>query len=157
MLQVTPSRIEFQPSCVCLLFGRMCDFTDNKLLSYEGILKRLLLNEKKLENESGRDPSVKVITRSVVAHVQCIYGNASIASVGNYRCNKLIYDYHSKYMISLRNNESLNSSQEYKDKIKKKSKKTRKMLLIFVHVNVIHFKTIPALKLKRFPYLNKIF
>ena len=61
--------MEVGSSYVCPVFDTLCDFRDNKLPSYEDILKCLLLYKKKLKNESGKDPSVKEIIRSVVARV----------------------------------------------------------------------------------------
>ena len=129
---------------------------DNKLPSYEDILKCLLLNKKKLKNESGKDPSVKEIIRSVVARVQCIYGNASIPSVGKDRCNKLIFDYHSKYINLIINNKSLNSSQEYQDKIKK-FKEHAKILFDFSACKCNSFENCSCPKIKKVPILEQHF
>ena len=102
--------MQVRSSYVCPVFGTLCDFMDNH--TYEDILKYLLLNKKKLKNESGRNPTVEEIIRSVMVRVQSVYDNASLISVGKDRCNNLIFDYHSKYMILERSYKSVNSSQE---------------------------------------------
>ena len=51
--------------------------------------------------------------------MQGIYEIAAIVSVGKDQCNELIFDYHSKYMDLVGKSKSLNSSQDYQNKIKK--------------------------------------
>ena len=89
---------------MCSVFVTLCDFVHNKLPSYRDILKFLLLNKKKLRDQSEKDPSVKKIIKSVVARLQNIYDTASTAFVGKDRCDKMIFDYQYKHINLMKNN-----------------------------------------------------
>ena len=73
-------------------------------ISFRNFKECLILNEKTLKSESGKDPSVKEIIRCLVACVQIIYNIAPIASVGRVRYNKIIFDYHCKQINIVRIN-----------------------------------------------------
>ena len=87
-----------------------------------------------------------------MARVQCIYRNASFASVRKDQCFKLVLDYNSLYMFLLRKNKSLNSSQGNEEKVKKTKEHPKILFDFFWYVNVILLKNVPSPKLKRFPY-----
>lgn len=99
------------------LIGKLYPLKVSQLPTYKDVLSCILLDKIKKKLETGKDPSVKDIVKSVVTNVLEIYKKATIPAVSFKRCNELVLKYHTSYQNLMKNYKALPSSKSYQIKV----------------------------------------